>query len=180
MDEVIIVASNPHWQLLFDREVDRIRAIVDPDLITRIEHFGSTSVPGLAAKPIIDILVGVKSLVRAKQIAIAPLATLDYTYWYDNPDPERMFFVKGLPPNSPRTHHIHMVEPNSRMWAQLAFCEYLRQHPDEAARYARLKYQLAQQFTHDREGYTKGKTAYIESVMHKARQQSGFDVGDRN
>jgi GrpB-like predicted nucleotidyltransferase (UPF0157 family) len=90
MDKVIIVEYNPQWPLLFDREAERIRNVVDGDLINRIEHFGSTAVPGLAAKPIIDLLVGVHSLVQAKQIAISQLQTLDYAYWYDNPDPQQV------------------------------------------------------------------------------------------
>jgi GrpB-like predicted nucleotidyltransferase (UPF0157 family) len=171
MDEVIIVEYDPHWPLLFKREADTIREVVAKDLITRIEHFGSTAIPGLAAKPIIDLLVGVNSLMRAKQIAILPLETLGYTYWLDNPDPHRMFFAKGLPPNSHRTHHLHMVEPDSGLWERLAFRDYLCQHSDEAARYAQLKYDLARRFSIDREAYTSGKAQYIESVMEKIRQQ---------
>jgi GrpB-like predicted nucleotidyltransferase (UPF0157 family) len=170
MDKVIIVEYDPQWPLLFDREAERIRNVVDGDLITRIEHFGSTAVPGLAAKPIIDLLVGVHSLVQAQEIVISQLQTLDYDYWYDNPAPQRMFFVKGLPPNSPRTHHIHMVEPDSSLWERLAFRDYLCAYPDEAANYAQLKYRLAQRFSTDREAYTRAKTEYIESVMQKTRQ----------
>jgi GrpB-like predicted nucleotidyltransferase (UPF0157 family) len=105
MDEIIIVEHNPVWQLLFQEEVTRIRKVLDTTFITRIEHFGSTAVPGLAAKPIIDLLIGVRSLSTARQLVISPLESLGYAYWRDNPDPQRMFFVKGLPPNSPRTHH---------------------------------------------------------------------------
>ncbi len=104
----------------------------------------------------------------AKQIAISPLKLLGYSYWQNNPDPQRMFFVKGLPPNSPRTHHIHMVEPDSVLWERLLFRDYLRQHPDEAAKYSQLKHHLAQRFKGDREAYTQGKTEYIKSVMKKA------------
>jgi GrpB-like predicted nucleotidyltransferase (UPF0157 family) len=106
MDEVVITEYDPNWVLLFEQESARIRETLTGDLITRIEHFGSTAVPGLAAKPIIDLLVGVRSLAQAKQVAVSQLEHLGYAYWFDNPDPQRMFFVKGLPPNSPRTHHI--------------------------------------------------------------------------
>ncbi|MGL6337513.1 MAG: GrpB family protein [Waterburya sp.] len=170
MDEIIIVEYNPVWQLLFQEETERIYKVLDKTLITRIEHFGSTAVPGLAAKPIIDLLIGVRSLSIAKQIAVSPLESLGYAYWHDNPDPQRMFFVKGLPPNSPRTHHIHMVEPDSILWSRLLFRDYLRQYPDEAKNYARLKRQLANHFTSDREAYTQGKTEYIQSVMQKAKR----------
>lgn len=171
MDEVIITEYNPNWVLSFKQESACIRAVLDIDIVTRIEHFGSTAVPGLAAKPIVDILIGVRSLAEAKQVAVSPLEQLGYAYWLENPDPQRMFFVKGLLPNSPRTHHIHMVEPDSVLWERLIFRDYLCKHPDEAARYAQLKYDLAQRFSSDREAYTAGKAEYINSVMQKARQQ---------
>jgi GrpB-like predicted nucleotidyltransferase (UPF0157 family) len=170
MDDVVIVKYDPQWPIAFDRESELIRSILDPDLITRIEHFGSTAIPGLAAKPIVDILVGVSSIEIAKQVTIAPLASLGYAYWSDNPDTHRMFFVKGLPPNSPRTHHLHMVEPDSNLWERLLFRDYLRAHAEEAARYERLKQQLALGCSSDREAYTAGKTDYIRSIMHQIRQ----------
>ena len=168
MDEVVIVEYNPNWKLLFQEEVLQIRQVLNANLITRIEHFGSTAIPGLAAKPIIDLLVGVSSLQQAKQDAVSPLESLGYAYWRDNPNPYRMFLVKGLPPNSPRTHHIHMVEPDSILWERLLFRDYLRENRDEAARYERLKRDLAQRFPSDREAYTAGKAEYIKFVMQKA------------
>ena len=167
MDEIVIVDRDCDWKLLFQQEAELVKEVLDRNLITRIEHFGSTAVLGLAAKPIIDLLVGVNSLKQAKLTAISPLESLGYAYWQDNRDPQRMFFVKGLPPNSPRTHHIHMVEPNSVMWERLLFRDYLRQHPEEAAGYAKLKRKLAKRFRYDREAYTQGKTEYIKSVMNK-------------
>jgi len=169
MDEILIVEHDPNWHKLFESEATIIKRVLDPNLITRIEHFGSTAVLGLAAKPIIDILIGVNSLQRVKKVAIAPLESLGYAYWSDNPDPTRIFLVKGLPPNSPRTHHIHMVEPDSILWSRLLFRDYLRTYPEEVTRYARLKRQLAQKFKSDREAYTQGKTEYIQSVMKKAK-----------
>lgn len=171
MDEIIIVEHNPVWQLLFQEEVARIGKVLDATFITRIEHFGSTAVPGLAAKPIIDLLIGVRSLSIARQLFVSPLESLGYAYWRDNPDPRRMFFVKGLPPNSPRTHHVHMVEPDSILWQRLLFRDYLRQHPDEAKNYGQLKRQLANRFTSDREAYTQGKTEYIQSIMEKIQRR---------
>ena len=170
MDEVVIVEYNPNWKLLFQEEVVQIRKVLNANLITRIEHFGSTAIPGLAAKPIIDLLVGVSSLRQAKRDTVSPLESLGYAYWRDNPNPHRMFFVKGLPPNSPRTHHIHMVEPDSILWERLLFRDYLCKNRDEAARYERLKRNLAQRFKSDREAYTAGKAEYIKSVMQKAVQ----------
>jgi GrpB-like predicted nucleotidyltransferase (UPF0157 family) len=171
MDEIEIVPYDPHWPALFAAEAARLRAVLDPNLILGLEHFGSTAIPGLAAKPIIDILIAVLSLAEAQATAIAPLENLGYLHWYDNPKTDRMFFVKGLPPHGARrTHHIHMTEQTGEMWQRLAFRDYLRAHPDEAARYESLKRDLATQHRDDREAYTDAKEAYIQAVMAKARQ----------
>ncbi len=170
MDEVVIVKYDPHWSNMFEQEAAQIAEVLSRDLVVGIEHIGSTAVPGLAAKPIIDLLVIVDSLVEAKQVAVSPLEKLGYAYWLDNPDSQRMFFVKGLPPNSPRTHHIHIIESDSILRERLLFRDYLRAHPDEAFRYAQLKRHLAQQFATDREAYTSGKTEYVQSIIQKARQ----------
>lgn len=172
MDEVVIVEYDPRWSLMFEEEAARIAEVLSKNLVVCIEHIGSTAVPGLAAKPIIDLLVSVCSLAEAKQIAVSPLEELGYAYWFDNPDPHRMFFVKGLPPNGPRTHHVHIIESDSILQERLLFRDYLREHPDEASRYAQLKRDLAQQFLTDREAYTSGKTEYVQSVMQKIRQES--------
>ncbi len=171
MDEVVIVEYDPRWPNMFEEEEARIAEVLSRALVVCIEHIGSTAVSGLAAKPIIDLLVSVHSLVEAKQVAVSPLKELGYAYWLNNPDPQRMFFVKGLPPNSPRTHHIHIIESDSILRERLLFRDYLREHPDEAFRYAQLKRHLAQQFLTDREAYTSGKTEYIQSIMQKVRQE---------
>lgn len=171
MDEVVIVGYDPRWPLVFEEEAARVASVLNRDLVVRIDHIGSTAVPGLVAKPIIDLLVSVHSLAEAKQVAVSPLEELGYAYWFDNPDSQRMFFVKGLPPNSPRTHHIHVVESDSILLERLLFRDYLREHPDEALRYAQLKHHLAEQFPDDREAYTSGKTEYIQSVMQRVPQE---------
>lgn len=171
MDEVVIVEYNPCWALMFEEEAARVASVLSRDLVVRIDHIGSTAVPGLVAKPIIDLLVSVHSLIEAKQVAVSPLEELGYAYWFDNPDLQRMFFVKGLPPNSPRTHHIHIVESVSIFLERLLFRDYLRENPDEALRYAQLKCHLAEQFPTDREAYTSGKAEYVQSVIQKVRQE---------
>jgi GrpB-like predicted nucleotidyltransferase (UPF0157 family) len=171
MDDNIFIADyDPSWPHLFEIEAAQIHEALG-NLILAIEHFGSTAVPGLAAKPIIDILVGVPSLSESSPVLVSNLEALGYRYWCDNPDPARMFFVKGLPPNGPRTHHVHIVEPHREQWERLLFRDYLRQYPEEAERYAQLKRDLAQQFQVDREAYTAGKTEYVQSVILKAKQE---------
>src|ERR1700712_4182714 len=168
MDEVEVVDYNPRWPHLFDEEAKRLRAVLDPSLILGLQHFGSTAVAGLSAKPIIDILIAVQSLTEAQASFVEALRNLDYVYWADNPNKDRMFFVKGMPPfGSRRSHHVHVTEPDGEMWQRLAFRDYLRAHPEEAAAYQRLKRRLAAQHPTDREAYTGAKSAYVESVMRK-------------
>ena len=169
MDEVELVNYDPRWPVLFDEEAKRLRAVLDPSLILGLEHFGSTAVPGLSAKPIIDILIAVRSLTDAQASFVKTLRNLDYVYWAENPKQDRMFFVKGMPPfGSGRSHHVHVTEPKGEMWQRLAFRDYLRAHPEEAATYEQLKRRLATEHQMDREAYTNAKAAYIESVMQKA------------
>jgi GrpB-like predicted nucleotidyltransferase (UPF0157 family) len=169
MDEVEVVNYDPRWPYLFDEEAKRLRAVLDPSLIVGLEHFGSTAVPDLSAKPIIDILIAVRSLTDARASFVEALRNLDYVYWAENPKKDRMFFVKGMPPfGSRRTHHVHVTETHGEMWQRLAFRDYLRAHPEEAETYRRLKTRLAAEHPTDREAYTGAKSAYVESVMRKA------------
>jgi GrpB-like predicted nucleotidyltransferase (UPF0157 family) len=169
MDEVNIVEYDPCWQTLFIEEAERIWQVLGNDLVVEIEHIGSTAVPGMAAKPVIDIMVGVRSLVYAKS-AIPALEPLGYVYWREDPRPGRMFFVKGMPPyGKQRTHHVHIVEIDSEFWERKLFCDYLRKYSEEAKRYEVLKRDLAASFRSDREAYTNGKNDYICAVMVKAR-----------
>jgi len=171
MDEIALVEYDPRWPEQFAQETARVRAALGDDSVTAIEHFGSTSVPGLPAKPIIDILVGVRSVAEARKKAVPALEALGYAFWYDNPDAAHLFFVKGLPPNGPRTHHVHMYEAGAVLGDRLLFRDYLRAHPDEARHYETVKRDLAARFPEDREAYTDGKTEYVHGVIQKAREQ---------
>ncbi|MBW4433718.1 MAG: GrpB family protein [Pelatocladus maniniholoensis HA4357-MV3] len=172
MDEVVIVEYDPRWQVMFAEEATVIWQALGSDLVVEIEHIGSTAVPRLAAKPVIDIMVGVRSLEDGK-LAIPVLEALGYVYWRDDPRPGRMFFVKGMPPyGNQRTHHVHIVEVYGEFWQQRKlFRDYLRMHPEEVKRYEALKRDLAVRFSTDREAYTEGKSEYIQAVMKKARCQ---------
>ncbi len=181
MDEIALVEYDLSWPEQFAQEAVRVRAALGSDLVVAVEHFGSTAVPGLSAKPIIDLLVGVRSVAEAREAAIPKLESLGYAFWYDNPNPAHLFFVKGLPPNGPRTHHLHMVEPGTfrdpkneafLFWDRLLFRDYLRAHPDEARRYEAVKRDLAARFPDDREAYTDGKAEYVYGVMQKVRAQT--------
>ena len=168
-DRVELVAYDPGWPARFEAEADRLRAAlagldVGP---LHLEHFGSTAVPGLAAKPIIDIMLVALDPSRWPGL-IEPIRSLGYVYWADNPRRDQMFFVKGMPPFEPRrTHHVHVRTPDDARPA-LVFCEYLRRHPDAAARYARLKRELEARHPTDREAYTAGKAEFVAEIVREA------------
>jgi GrpB-like predicted nucleotidyltransferase (UPF0157 family) len=169
MDDIAIAAYDPTWPAQFEAEATRLRATLRDEPIAGLEHFGSTAIPGLAAKPIIDILVAVPSVTQARARFPEKLKPLDYVFWPDNPKTDRLFFVKGMPPyGKRRTHHVHVTEPAGELWVRLKFRDYLRNHPDEAARYEALKRKLAAEHRADREAYTAAKADYVESVMRKA------------
>ncbi len=169
-DSIELVPYNPEWPKLAELEIKTLRELLPKNHILDIQHVGSTAIPGIHAKPIIDIQVAVDSLTAIKQTAIDLLKTLGYEYWYDNPDTERMFFVKGKPPfGDKRTHHVHIVEATSRHWNEkIQFRDYLLSHPEAAKKYEHLKIQLANQYAYDRETYTETKTQFIHDILRKA------------
>ena len=137
-----------------------------------IQHMGSTAIPGLPAKPILDIQIAVSSLEDMKLMAVPILQKLGYEYWDSNPDPKRMFFVKGMPPyGEKRTHHVHIFEHNSDHWCnKLIFRDYLRSHVDLAKEYEQLKAKLAQEHLYDREKYTDEKLDFVNQVLRLAKK----------
>jgi len=162
------VEYDPRWPTLYEEEKDRILAVAG-DFIVAIEHIGSTAVPGLGGKPIIDILPAVRSLADAEQ-CIGPLEGIGYEYVQEYNDliPERRYFHKG--PEDARTVHLHMVEQTSEFWERhLSFRDWLRTHPEDAQEYYRLKTELAARFGPDREGFTHAKGPFIESIVARAR-----------
>jgi GrpB-like predicted nucleotidyltransferase (UPF0157 family) len=166
MDDIEIVAYDPAWPSMFEAEAAQLWAVLDGNLIAGLEHFGSTAIPGLAAKPVIDILIAVRSLDEARRSFIDPLRQLGYVFWADNPRTDRLFFVKGMPPyGERRTHHVHVTERDGELWQRLLFRDYLRANPEVAHRYERLKRDLARRFRSDREAYTDAKSAFVEEIM---------------
>ena len=169
---VVIVDYDPRWPALYEEERDRILAVVG-SLIIGIEHIGSTAVPGLGGKPIIDIMPAVGCLTDAER-CIEPLEGIGYEYVpeYNELMPERRYFHKG-PPQA-HTFHLHMVELSSGFWERhLLFRDWLRTHPEDAQEYYRLKKELAARFGRDREGFTDAKTPFIESIVARARSGQG-------
>jgi len=160
---VIISDYNPQWPILYEEEKSRILSVIGDKVVT-IEHIGSTAVPGLGAKSIIDIMVGVHRLVDVEE-CINPLQSIGYEYFPPSEVgiPERRYFDRT-------GYHLHMVEVTSDFWERhLIFRYYLRTHPEMAQQYLKLKKDLADKYGTDRESYTDAKTSFIEQVVARAR-----------
>ena len=169
-EKISIEPYNPVWPDMFEKEAGFLLKTLPFQMIKKIEHFGSTAVPGLSAKGVIDILVEVSSLEETKARIVPLLETLGYEYfWRTDIEPPYVWFIKRNPDGG-RACHIHMVEADSKQWDCLYFRDYLREFPDEAKRYEDLKHELAEKFKFDRVSYTEGKTAYITGVTKKAKQ----------
>jgi GrpB-like predicted nucleotidyltransferase (UPF0157 family) len=165
---VALVDYDPEWPRLFAEERERLAALLGPAVFA-IEHIGSTAVPGLPAKPVLDIAAAVGSLASVAAM-VGPLGGLGYRYLGEYGLPGRLFFEKG----EPVTHHLHAVELTGdhwRVWRQ--FRDYLRRHPDEARRYAEFKQELAARYAADRDAYTRSKTDFVNAVLAKAGRTNG-------
>jgi len=168
---ILIQDYDPRWPAMFADEWAHIAVALGSVLVT-VEHVGSTAVPGLAAKPIIDMLVGVRSLTQARSTCVAPLQQLGYVYLpeYESWLPEELFFRQGPP--GPWTHHVHLMEPTAVRWGeQLLFRDYLRAHPEVAQEYGQLKQALAAAVGDDVVGFRAGKRPFIQAVLAKARAE---------
>jgi GrpB-like predicted nucleotidyltransferase (UPF0157 family) len=164
---VRLAPYNAGWVQVYEAERARIEAAVGAHIL-EVQHVGSTSIPGIAAKPIVDIAVGVASFEGAR-VCIAPMEALGYTYRGENGIPGRHYFTRG----DPTLYHVHMHEITSRAWGNLVlFRDYLLEHPEEAQAYWALKERLAGQHRHDRRAYTDGKAAFIERILDQARAET--------
>ena len=159
----LVVAHNPAWPQAFQAAKAEILEAIAPHVRT-VHHVGSTSVPGLAAKPIIDILVGVHDWDKAR-VTIPPLQRIGWEFRGPRGIPRRHYFVIRLP-DGRRTHHLHMLELSSTHYTDmLTFRNHLRSHPTAATRYATLKRRLA---THPG-AYQQSKAPFIQRVLGEIR-----------
>lgn len=163
---VYLLPHDPHWADEFAREAALVAGALGPALVA-IHHIGSTAVPGLAAKPIIDMLAVTDDLVAVDACA-AMLEKLGYEAMGEFGLPARRYFRKNNPAGE-RTHQIHAFEVGSpQIVRHLAFRDYLRVHPDAAEEYERLKRALAAVYLDDLGAYTDGKDAFIRNVEERA------------
>jgi GrpB-like predicted nucleotidyltransferase (UPF0157 family) len=172
-DSVRVVVYRPEWVDKFLAEKARILETMG-ELLLGIEHVGSTSVPGLAAKPVVDMMPAFNSLQAFDQSdGVERMQALGYLYRDEFEDvmPERRYFVLlGDNPEHPKDHrfHVHMVVQNSDFWVRhIAFRDYLRTHPNEAKRYGDLKQKIAPQFT-DTYDYADAKHQFVKQMEQKA------------
>lgn len=162
-----IVEVKPYdeqWASNFEEESHKLHEIFGSEII-EMHHIGSTSVIGLLAKPIIDIMPVVRDINRIDEFHKAMVA-IGYDPKGENGIPERRYFQKG---GDNRTHHVHIYEwGNSEIERHLAFRDYLRAHPDVAQNYGDLKKRLSQRFPYDIESYIKGKEQLALEIDRKA------------
>lgn len=162
---VRVVEHDPRWVEMFEQEAERLRAVFG-DLLLAIHHIGSTSVPGLAAKPIIDMLPVVRDIAAVDALN-DQMAALGYEAMGELGLPGRRYFRKG---GDDRTHQLHAYQLDSRQSIDrhLAFRDYLRAHPAVAQAYGELKTGLAAQFPEDIYGYMDGKDQFVKQVERQA------------
>ena len=159
---VEVVPYSEKWPALFAAEAALLQYALKPWLVAEIEHVGSTAIPGLHAKPIIDIMAPVQDLESSRQ-AIEAAQSVGYCYYPYKPD-QMHWFCKPTP--SARTHHLHLIPWGTPLWLdRLAFREALRASPTLAQQYGSLKLSLAAQYPLDREAYTEAKAPFVASVL---------------
>lgn len=173
-DDIRLVEYDPAWPWKFEEMKERLLDLLGLDVAIRIEHYGSTSIPGMPAKPVIDILVEIPSFGEGRKRAIPAFNAPEVEYWRS--DHMRFYMRDGI--TGTRTHHLHMAPAGHRIWEGLAFRDYLRAHPDDASRYVALKYELADRHRTDREAYTNAKAAIVRAITDMAQRGSGEAIHD--
>jgi GrpB-like predicted nucleotidyltransferase (UPF0157 family) len=165
---VRLVEYDDRWPALFVAEQQRIREQCGA-LRLKLEHIGGTSIAGMCAKPVLDILAGRPPMSPARDYAMA-VERVGYEHRGERGVSGREFFCKG----EPRTHHLHLVEEDGLLWREyVAFRDYLRAHTDIARQFADLKRTLAARFARDREAYMKAKSVRVEEILRLARADRG-------
>jgi GrpB-like predicted nucleotidyltransferase (UPF0157 family) len=165
LKRVEVVPHSPEWAAEFRAEARRLTAVLGDEVVA-VHHIGSTAIPGIKAKPIIDILLEVREVERLDE-RNTEMAALGYEARGEFGLPGRRFFLKGT--DYHRTHHIHAYATgNPELERHLAFRDYMISHPEQARAYSRLKEDLAREFPTDIEGYMDGKNAFIKEMERRA------------
>ncbi len=166
-EPVSLVPHNPEWEFMYEKEAQTLKETLD-GVVIDIHHIGSTAVPNLAAKPIIDMIATVPRLPDFEK-CIEPLEDIGYIYTAYPPNGNRRFFRKGKP-GEQRTHHLHIVEHDTKtVEERLIFRDILRNNPKAREAYFHLKIELAKEFKYARTMYSEAKSDLINSVLDGAR-----------
>jgi len=175
-DNIIIQAYDPAWLELAKAEISAIKKICNTLVYKDIQHIGSTAVPELSSKPIIDIFISIDSISMADEW-ITPLESLGYVFWKENPDKSHLRFFKGMPPfGTQRTHNVHIIaKNNNRLEHSIFFRDILRNDNKIKNEYQKLKINLSKQHPHDREVYTDAKGHFIRQVLRDNGYQKDID-----
>ncbi len=170
-DKIEISPYDDEWPEHFKSEAQYLMSTLPQDILLEFHHIGSTAIPEMPAKPIIDIGVMITDYDDATQKLIPELKKSGYEHLAEASENEnRILFVKR-DENKNRTHHIHFCEEEEPFWDCLYFREYLKKHEHEARNYFELKMALAKQFPDDREAYTNGKSEYIKRITEIAKKE---------
>lgn len=164
-DDVLLADYNPHWPEQFCLMADWLRDGLGPEIALRIEHYGSTAIPGMPAKPVVDVLIEVPSFPEAKRRAIPLLNSPLWEYWWYS---DHMVFIKRTEFLGPREFHVHLAPQGHAIWKGLVLRDHLRADNRDAKRYADLKHALASAHHRDREAYTAAKQALVNEITEKA------------
>ena len=170
---IILSEHRAEWTKFYEQEKDTIISALGTKNISRINHIGSTSVPGLIAKPTIDILLEIPTDADIPSLTTA-LISAEYIYNMqpNNPAPHLMF-MKGYTPQGFRGQAVHLHVRFPGDWDELYFRDYLRSHPKTAKSYGKLKQNLQLRYEHDRDAYTEAKTDFIQEATRLARKEMG-------
>ncbi|MCC6541576.1 MAG: GrpB family protein [Flavobacteriales bacterium] len=172
-ERIAVVPYDPEWPRRYDELEVRLKKLLPKNLVQRIAHIGSTAVPGLSAKPIIDVQVEVNDMDEVCERVVSMMEEAGYEFLWrpsiGEAAPYYAWFIKrdavGV-----RTEHIHILSPDHTSAERIIFRDLLRRHPEEAAAYERLKTDLAKRHARDRTAYSTGKTEFIQATLRKGRE----------
>ena len=174
MRKIVVVPHENHWSEKFQMEAKRLKSAM-PETV-KIYHIGSTSVPGLAAKPIIDMIMEVENIERVDGWN-ERFIELGYIVKGENGISRRRYYIHGT--EEKRSYHLHVFEKgNPEIVRHLAFRDYMMAHCEEAEAYATLTKELAEKYTYDGELYTEGKNEFVRNVDEKAKEWRKNNVNE--
>lgn len=170
---IILSEHRAEWTKFYEQEKDTIISALGTKNISRINHIGSTSVPGLIAKPTIDILLEIPTDADIPSLTAALISAGYICNTQPNNPAPHLMFMKGYTPQGFRGQAVHLHVRFPGDWDELYFRDYLRSHPETAKSYGKLKQNLQLRYEHDRDAYTEAKTDFIQEATRLARKEMG-------